>query len=60
MAKAPPMSNAGQMMMLIPVAALVALAAWGGLNVVSGLFQFIVWVLSPLWETVGHWLPEQL
>ena len=56
MSKGQPMSNAGQMMMLIPAAALVAYAAWAGFNLAWSLFQFIVWVLSPLWETVGVWL----
>ena len=56
MAKSPPLTDGATMLVLALLFVLAALVACAAFGLAWSLFQFIVWVLSPLWETVGHWL----
>ena len=52
MAKRPPLSDDALLLFALLVLIVVAVALY---LVASALFWFILAVLSPLWETMGHW-----
>ena len=48
----PPLSDDATVLLALAVVVVVVVAAY---IVASELFWFILAVLSPLWETMGHW-----
>ena len=50
--KSPPITEDG---VIFIFAGLVILLGYAAFPLAWGLFQFALAVLSPLWETIGHW-----